>query len=157
MRPAFGRPGLAWAANIESGLDRVGGLIDFCIHGSGDWYMAYALVGMLRVLRDEAPSDAYVRKLFRWQQLAERWIKRDIGLVRGTIIHDFHGAKKLRLYDSRDEILVNNHFDPDRDLKYDAQGLLQLETWEPRQIALRDQLRAYNRFRNDDSTSGGEN
>ena len=151
----FGRPGLAWAANVDA-LNKVGRLMDFCIHGSGDWYTAYALVGMLKVVQESVPSSAYVRKLYRWQELCERWIKRDVGLVRGVVNHDFHGRKKLRQYNTRDSILVSNGFDPDRDIKYDVQGLLQLETWEPRQIRLRDQMRRYFAEMNGDSTTGGE-
>ncbi len=154
-RSVFGRPGLAWAANVDA-LNKVGKLVDFCIHGSGDWYMAYALIGMLKVVQEAIPSSAYVRKLYHWQELCERWIKRDVGLVRGIVNHDFHGRKFLRQYPTRDRILVNNGFDPDKDLKYDSQGGLQLETWEPRQIRLRDQMRQYFREMNGDSTTGGE-
>jgi hypothetical protein len=49
-------------------------------------------------------------------------------------------------------VLVNNNYDPDTDVKYDAQGLLQLETTNARQIKLRDQIREYFRTRNDDAT-----
>jgi hypothetical protein len=38
----FGRPGLAWAANIDA-WNKVGGLIDFSILGAGDWYMAHEI------------------------------------------------------------------------------------------------------------------
>ncbi len=150
-----GLSGLAWAANVETGLNRVGGLIDYSILGAGDWYMAHGLVGKMRVLHAK-PTGALVRKLFQWQELCERWIKRDVGFVRGTLYHDFHGRKELRGYNTRGSILTDNAFDPDLDIKYDAQGLLQLETWEPRQIRLRDQIRAYFRARNEDSTTGGE-
>ena len=117
--------------------------------------MAHGLVGKMRVLHAK-PTGALVRKLFQWQELCERWIKRDVGFVRGTLYHDFHGRKELRGYNTRGSILTDNAFDPDLDIKYDAQGLLQLETWEPRQIRLRDQIRAYFRARNEDSTTGGE-
>src|SRR6185437_13358600 len=33
----LGRPGLAWAANLDA-FRKVGGLVDFCILGSGDWH-----------------------------------------------------------------------------------------------------------------------
>lgn len=149
---AFGRPGLAWAANVDA-LDKVGRLIDYSILGAADWYMAYALIGSVGavVKGNVDSSQAYVRRIFQWQELCERWIKRDVGYVPGTVWHDWHGKKKNRQYQSRSQILIRNHFDPDKDLKYDAYGLLQLETWEPRQIKLRDEIRAYFRQRSEDS------
>jgi hypothetical protein len=146
----FGRPGLAWAANVDA-LYKAGGLVDFCILGSGDWYMAHALVGSLGTVSHIEEMQPYVRRLMQWQTLCERWIKRDVGFVNGLVIHDFHGRKALRQYMTRDQILISNQYNPDTDVKYDSQGLLQLETWEPRQIKLRDQIRAYFASRNEDS------
>lgn len=148
---SWGRPGLAWAANVDA-LDKVGGLIDFTILGSGDWYAARALIGKID---DAIPKgtrlQAYFGKIRQWALLCDRWIKQDVGLVEGAMWHDWHGAHKNRQYDTRDQILVRANFNPDTDLKRDAYGLLQLETWEPRQIRLRDDIRAYFRQRNEDS------
>lgn len=151
-----GLSGLAWAANVETGLDRVGRLMDFSILGANDWYTAYALVGMLSDKTIGVPAGKYLDKMLQFQTLCERWIKRDVGVVRGTVLHEFHGRKALRGYNTRNKILNENFYDPDLDVKYDTQGLLQLETWEPRQIRLRDQIRAYFASRNEDSTEGGE-
>lgn len=148
---SLGRPGLAWAANIDA-LNKVGGLIDFCILGSGDWHMAHALVGAMVETGETKHLPAYTRKLLDWQSRCERWIKRDVGYVPVTVGHWFHGSKVNRQYGSRGKILIDNHYDPSVDVKYDSQGLLQLETWEPRQIILRDKIRAYFKARNEDST-----
>lgn len=145
---SLGRPGLAWAANIDA-LDRVGGLIDFCILGSGDWHMAHGLVGAMYPSWEHKLSK-YSECLLDWQEKAERWIKRDVGFVPVTVGHWFHGNKGDRKYGSRGGILVHNEYDPHTDIKYDAHGLLQLETWEPRQIRLRDQIRQYFRTRGED-------
>lgn len=145
----FGRPGLAWAASIDA-LNRVGGLIDFAILGAGDWYMAHGLIGSMKVTSSERCTGAYERKLLEWQVLAERWIKRDVGFVRGLVYHDSHGPKAKRGYGTRGKILTSNAYDPDRDIKYDMQGHLQLETHEPRQLKIRDQIRDYFRKRSDD-------
>lgn len=147
----LGRPGLAWAANI-SALDAVGGLIDFCILGSGDWHMAHGLVGgMVQGSAEHKCLSAYSRKLLEWQERAERHIKRDVGFVPMTVGHEWHGNKADRKYGERGSILINNKYDPNVDVKYDSQGLLQLETWEPRQLRMRDQIRGYFRSRNEDS------
>ncbi len=147
---AFGRPGLAWAANIDA-FNKVGGLIDFAILGAGDWYMAHALVGSLNVATGDYNGTRYVEKMMQWQELCERWIKRDVGFVYGVVYHDFHGKKIDRQYGTRGKILHNCQFNPDTDIKYDSQGLLQLETWEPRQIKMRNQIREYFRARDEDS------
>lgn len=150
----FGAPGLAWAANVDA-IDKVGRLIDFGILGAGDWYMANALIGNINdaFRRHANSSEAFLQHILQWQTLAERWIRRDVGYVPGTVWHDWHGHKKHRQYMSRNHILLRAHFNPDTDIKYDSYGLLQLETWEPRQIKLRDDIRAYFRQRNEDSLS----
>jgi hypothetical protein len=150
-----GLSGLAWAANVETGLDKIGRLMDFSILGANDWYTAHALVGMLSDKTIGVPPGKYLDKMLQYQTLCERWIKRDVGVVKGTVVHDFHGRKALRGYGTRNRILNDNHYDPDLDIKYDTQGLWQLETWEPRQIRMRDQIRAYFGQRNEDDTQGG--
>jgi hypothetical protein len=151
----IGHPGGAWACSMDA-FNKVGGLIDYSILGSGDHYMAYALLGTLEASRlGVAVTSVYEKKLLAWQTSAEHWIKRDVGFVPGTISHDFHGPKSKRGYSTRWRILTDNGFDPDSDLKRDAQGLLQLETIEPRQIKMRDQIRAYFASRMEDSTEGG--
>lgn len=147
---SLGRPGLAWAANV-SALNQVGGLIDFCILGSGDWHMAHGLVGAMNQGAKEFKLSKYSQALLDWQDKAEKWIKRDVGCVKVTVGHWFHGNKENRQYGSRGNILIDNKYDPHVDVKYDAYGLLQLETYEPRQIRLRDQIRGYFGQRNEDS------
>ncbi len=146
----FGRPGLAWAANLDA-FNRVGGLIDFCILGAGDWYMAHGLIGLMDQAKAEYAGGAYQRKLFEWQVKALRWLHRDVGYVPGMVYHDFHGKKKNRFYGSRGKILHDCKYDPSTDIKYDCQGLVQLETYDDRQIKLRDLIRGYFRSRSEDS------
>lgn len=144
-----GHPGYAWAANIDA-LSAVGGFIDFSILGAGDRHMALGLIGCM----DQSfgtRGKAYIGKLLEWQERCERWIKRDVGFVRGSIFHFWHGSKTDRQYVSRWKILTENEYNPETDIKEDAQGLYQLETWTDRQIQLRDQIRAYFRQRNEDS------
>lgn len=147
---SLGRPGLAWAANLEA-LNQVGGLIEFCILGSGDWHMAHGLVGAMNQGAKEFKLSKYSECLLDWQDKAEKWIKRDVGFVSTTVGHWFHGNKQNRRYGSRGQILIDHKYDPSTDIKYDSQGLLQLETYTPRQISLRDQVREYFRGRNEDS------
>lgn len=158
----LGRPGLAWAANIDA-FNKVGGLVDFCILGSGDWHMAHALIGamseqttLVGTLRGHGSQEyamaPYTEALLDWQKRCERWIKRDVGFIPVTVGHWWHGKYKDRRYGSRGKILVECNFNPYTDVKKDAQGVQQLETWEPRQIELRDRVRHYFATRDEDST-----
>lgn len=145
-----GHPGYAWAANLrDGGLASTGGLISEAILGAGDRHMACALVGTVEQSVG-FKNEAYLKRLLQWQERCTRWVKRDVGFVKGSIFHFWHGSKTNRGYHSRWQILEQNQYNPDTDIKADHQGLLQLETWDPRQMMLRDQIRAYFRARNED-------
>jgi hypothetical protein len=141
-----GATGGAWAFR-RSAFDTVGGLLDKCILGHGDWFFAFGLVG------EEAPdmhidgySDDYRNAILSWQKNAAR-IKKNIGYVDCFAVHHFHGSKLRRGYASRDLILVKHKFAPSLHLKADWQGIYQLNTDNP---ALRDAVRAYFISRNED-------
>lgn len=144
---SFAHPGYAWAATRKA-LTDLGGLIDFAVLGSGDHHMAMALIGEVERTFPSQIASRYAQKMLRWQERAEMFVKRDIGYVKGTISHYFHGKKKDRKYRERWEILVGNKFDPDKDLKRDTQGLY---VWTDNNIRIRDEVRAYFRQRNEDS------
>lgn len=150
----FGHPGFAWAYTREA-LDSMssplgGPLIDFAILGAGDRHMCLGLVGCMEQTFEHLNRE-YRHALMQWQVRADRWIKRDVGFVKGSIYHFWHGKKKDRGYTDRWKILKDNNFDPVLDLTRDAQGLYKLETWDARQVRLRDEIRSYFRSRNEDS------
>ena len=120
--------------------------------GSGDRHMAYGLIGRAESSIHPDLTAEYRARVLRWQELAERHIRRNVGCVPGTIAHAWHGRKANRGYSSRWRILIDNAFDPATDLKRDWQGLYQLEVHDDRQIKLRDAIRAYFLSRNEDST-----
>src|SRR6266436_5463073 len=147
-----GAPGLAWAMRREA-WDILGGLIDYSILGASDWYMAHALTGQVdRVLRKT--HGRLGEKIRQWQTRAERgwWNERPImgnlGVVKGAVVHYYHGDKKFRRYRDREQILTKNHFNPDLDLKPDWQGLLQLTDRVPQ---LRRDIQRYFHERREDS------
>ncbi len=143
----FFHPGFAWACRREA-WDAVGGLIDTAVLGAGDHHMALALIGSARESVPGKIAPSYLNKIMIWQDRAEKYIRRDIGAVPGTILHSWHGKKKDRKYVERWDILTRHNFDPDLDLKEDWQGLYQLTE---RSIGLRDDIRRYFRARNEDS------
>lgn len=139
-------PGFAWAATRDA-VNDLGGLMDFAILGAADHHMCRALVGDgMRTLPKNIGS-IYSNRVQIWQDRAEKHLKRDLGYVPGTITHHWHGSKRQRYYAERWKILTRNGYDPDLDLKYDSQGLLQLTD---RNIKLRDGIRSYFRARHED-------
>lgn len=147
----YWHPGFAWAAK-RSALDKVGGLIDTAILGSGDWHMASALIGQAEKTLGQKLSDNYKQKILLWQGRAERSIKRNVGYVHGLLNHHWHGKKKDRNYSNRWKVLTGNDFRPDIDLRRDTQGLWALNMDDGlRSIRLRDDIRSYFRARDEDS------
>jgi hypothetical protein len=94
-------------------------------------------------------TESYKRKLLQWQDRVERTIQRNVGYVKGTIIHGWHGNFKDRRYRERWDILSTCGYDPDVDIKRDWQGLYTFDKVKPK---LRDLLKHYFLQRNEDST-----
>ena len=145
-RAGVGATGGGWAFR-RSAFETVGGLLDQCILGHGDWFMTFGLV------MEEAPdmhidgySLDYRRVLSEWQINAAK-LKKNIGYIDAFAIHHFHGSKIKRGYANRDTILVKHQFSPLRDLKRDWQGIYQLNS---DRSGLRDAIRAYFISRNED-------
>jgi len=141
-----GATGGAWAFR-KSSLNVVGGLLDACILGHGDWFMTFGLVS------EPAPdvgmpsyTEGYRRIIAEWQRNAVK-LRKNIGYVDNFATHHFHGSKYRRFYSQRYQILIDNKFDPLSDLKKDWQGIYQLTEDKP---ALRDAIRDYFIVRSED-------
>jgi hypothetical protein len=144
-------PGFAWAARREA-IDELGGLVDFARMGAADNHMAHALIGCVEDSFHHGVHPNYRKRLLEWQWRCDRYIRRNVGYVSGLLIHYWHGRKVDRRYWDRWRVIVENQYNPDLDVKYDWQGLLQLaDRGEPRSITLRDDARRYFRARNEDS------
>jgi hypothetical protein len=137
--------GYAWAIR-RAAWDGIGGLPDWLVTGSADFHAALGFAGTL------SKSEAYIspgatRRMQEFARRCDEFIKQDIGCVPGTLIHGFHGNKKLRGYLSRKDVLVESAFDPDTDLTYDWQGIPSLGSDNR---ILRDGLRRILTSRNED-------
>jgi hypothetical protein len=140
-------PGYAWAMKREF-FENVGGLLDKAIVGSGDHHMSLGLIGEAHHSLPGGPSAAYRRMVMDWQARALKAAGKDIGYVEGTIMHSWHGPKAKRGYHSRWKIIVDNQYDPEVDVRYTTEGVLELVGNKPK---LRDDLRRYFRSRSEDS------
>lgn len=148
--------GYAWAARRDA-IEKIGLLIDYAILGSADFYMAWSLINKLSgnlyndvdslPARKKGFTKAYMDMLFGWQARAQV-LQANLGVVEGTLMHYWHGKKKQRQYNTRENILIFNDYDPHLDLYRDSQGLWNLTNRNPK---LRDDIRFYFRQRNEDS------
>jgi hypothetical protein len=148
---AFGAwSGLAWACTRRA-WNAVGGLMDWCITGAADWYMAWSLIGKVQPAIPKNSHPEFAKKILQWQEHAERNIRRNVGVMTGTVSHMFHGRKKDRKYYSRSKFLADVQFDPSRQLTKDWQGLPILrDDGSEQYINLRDGIRDWMRSRNED-------
>lgn len=147
-RGGFGNawhPGFALAVR-RSVLDRLP-LLEVGVLGAGDHHMMGALIGKAHLTVPAKMHPAYRKRVLDWQARAAEVVNQDLGYVRGTILHNFHGAKSNRRYVSRWDVLVKHEFDPDADVYANAQGVLELSEKRPE---LRDAVRRYFKQRNED-------
>ncbi len=141
-----GSPGGAWAARVSTMKELP--LIDYVIMGSADYYMALALVGAFEEDKRVGYHSEYMKAILEWQEKALKVVNRNIGFLKGLLIHSWHGNFKDRGYDTRWKILVKNQFNPQTDIYYDYFGTLHIKDHKWR---LRDDLRVYFSQRNEDS------
>lgn len=146
----YWHPGFAWAARRDA-VTKCGGLLDTGVLGAGDHHMALGMIGQAGSGIPEGVTEGYRESVTRWQDRCTRSIRKNVGYVPGTIHHAWHGTKANRKYWDRWRILLDNKFDPYRDLMRDENGIYQLvDHGDERSIKLRDQIRAYFRQRDED-------
>lgn len=148
-------PGLAWACTRKA-WDAVGGLMDFAVWGGSDYATAKCLVGDKQgIIRDDLHPN-YKTLTTEWFDRCEKYVRRNVMMMEGTVVHHWHGPKVQRGYNRKHSLLAKYGFDPLRHLKRDSQGLYQLhddgsETFPQ----LRDTFRQIARERNEDSNQTG--
>ena len=144
-------PGLAWACRRQA-WDDVGGLIDFAIWGGGDWHMSHALIEKTEgMMRNDLHHD-YKKLVMQWYERCRTHIRRNVGTVDGSILHNWHGRKTERGYNAKHSLLAKFGFDPLRHLKRDSQGLWQLhDDRSTAFVQIRDMMRRIKHERNEDS------
>lgn len=144
-------PGLAWACTRQA-WDQVGGLPDYAIWGGGDWHLSHCLVERKQNMVHSKMHANYKAMVERTYDKCVRNIRRNIGVVEGTVTHHWHGRKTGRGYAVKHRTLAKFGFDPITHLKRDSQGLWQLhDDGSESFVQIRDYLRVIARERNEDS------
>jgi hypothetical protein len=141
-----GATGGAWAYRMEA-FNALGRLLDRCILGSADWYMAFGLLGS----DNPGPETRNCTKAYReyildWAENAKR-LKANVGYVDAHLAHLWHGPKSKRQYGDRWRILETNRYDPYTDIQTNVAGVYEFRGNKPR---LRDEVRRYFRDRMED-------
>lgn len=144
-------PGLAWAATRQA-WDSVGGLLDIAIWGGGDWHASHALIEKTEGMMREDLHRNYKKQVMQWYERCRTHIRRNVGVMEGSIFHSWHGRKTDRGYNAKHQLLAKFGFDPLRHLKRDSQNLWQLhDDRSTAYVQLRDMLRRIAAERNEDS------
>ena len=116
----FWHPGFAWACTRKA-YDKMNGLYDLSILGSGDNIMMLSLLKNGIKSINEFSSDGYKHSVSEYQKKVKNL---RFGYVPGVIRHYFHGSKINRKYSERWVILVEHNFNPSIHLTKTKEGLL---------------------------------
>ena len=116
----YWHPGYAWAITRKA-YEKIGGLLDKGILGSGDFIMANSFIGMTKnITYNKLPED-YKNSMLEFEKKAN---KLRLGYVPGIIRHYFHGKKINRKYCERTEILIKYNYSPIKHIMYDKNGII---------------------------------
>ena len=142
-----GAPGGAWMANREL-FERIT-MPHWNVVGGGDFWFASAV----QPRRKETVQESIAKKLP--PKLAEKNLayvadgkrqKFRVGHVSGKVFHIWHGDRKHRQYLTREQILKEHDFDPDRDITV-TDGLVR---WSSDKSELHAAVAGYFQNRRDD-------
>ena len=106
----YWHPGYAWAITRKA-YEKIGGIYDKGILGSGDNIIALSLINNTKPLLNYNYDVDYKQTL-------------RLGYVPGIIRHYFHGTKKNRKYTERWQILINHQYSPTKHIMYNEYGVL---------------------------------
>jgi hypothetical protein len=116
----YWHPGFAWAMTRRA-YEKIGGLYDKGVLGSGDSIMALSFVNKTIHMNNEKYSSDYNNSMLKYQEKAS---KLRLGYTPGVIRHHYHGLKQNRKYTERWKILMKHQFSPAKHLTYDSNGIL---------------------------------
>jgi hypothetical protein len=118
--PNFWHPGYAWACTRKA-YEKVGGLYQSGILGSGDNNMMFSILQNGPKSINTLSSDGYKNTIIEWQKRCKGL---RFGYTPGIIHHYFHGSKKNRKYTERWAILLNHNYNPLIHITYDNNGII---------------------------------
>jgi hypothetical protein len=111
--------GYVWACT-RAFYDKMDGLYDVSILGSGDHHMFISWLGS----PDSIPGDCHPEYKKTIEVFTRKVKGARIGYTPGVIKHYFHGHKKNRKYRERWEVLIRHQYNPLEHVEKDENGLL---------------------------------
>lgn len=118
--PNLWHPGFAWAITRKA-YEKIGGLYENGILGSGDNIMMLSLIGKgLKGINMES-TDEYVNSILDFENISKTL---RFGYVPGVIRHYYHGSKLNRKYHERWQILSSNGYDPKIHITKNEDGII---------------------------------
>lgn len=116
----YWHPGYAWACNRKA-YNKMNGLYEYAILGSGDSLMAFSILGLIDKVYHKDINPEFKNSLHEFQ---ERMKGMKLGYVPGVIRHYYHGSIINRKYTDRWNILVSNDYNPYTDVGKNEDGVL---------------------------------
>jgi hypothetical protein len=118
--PNIWHPGYAWAITRKA-YEKIGGLYDKAILGSGDNIMMLSLLNKgLKGINEES-TENYKDSIVEFENKMKTL---RFGYIPGVIRHHFHGKKINRKYHERWQILLNHGYEPETYITYDEKGII---------------------------------
>jgi hypothetical protein len=117
---SYWHPGFAWAMTKKA-YEKIGGIFEKSILGSGDNNMALCFIGKGAHSVNVNATNGYKQTILDYQS---RCTGLRLGYIPGVIRHYFHGSKANRKYIERWQILIDNNYDPTIHVTHDESGLL---------------------------------
>lgn len=98
----YAHPGYAWAMHRDT-YKAIGGLLDFCIVGSGDLHLAYALLGRVNETFPSGLHKDYCTQAMAWGDRVAQAAGGGayVGYVDVNLYHRWHGNRDDRNYIKR--------------------------------------------------------
>ena len=137
-------PGFAWASTRKA-YQKMGGLYQMSILGSGDHNMSFSLIGNYLQSLNENMTQDYKNSVEEFQKNVKGL---RLGYVPGVIRHYFHGSKKNRKYSERWKVLADNLYEPSKHMTLRSDGLLIPTSSCPQKLL--DDILSYFAQRNED-------
>ena len=116
----YWHPGYAWAMTRKA-YERIGGLFQDGILGSGDYIMMMSILQLGDKAVHKGYNEGYKNSILNFQKKAQ-YLR--FGYIPGMIRHYFHGSKKNRRYSDRHLILIKYDYSPRRDITFDEMGII---------------------------------
>lgn len=116
----YWHPGYAWAITRKA-YEKINGIYDKGILGSGDSIIAMALINKCNLINNVDYSKDYNNSMLEYQKLAS---KLRLGYIPGIIRHYYHGSKINRKYTERWKILMKYNYSPSTHITYDSSGII---------------------------------